>query len=297
MEIPLNTQIAAKLKEMSELLRQQGANPFRVSAYQRAADSVLTLNQDLAEIFDREGEAGLVALPDIGKGIAAAMGELITSGRWSQLERLRGTLNPELLFQSVPGIGPKLAHRIHDSLQIDTLEALENSAYDGRLEGVEGLGPRRVAAIRASLAAMLRRTRRAPSVAPAARPGVALLLDVDREYRQQAAAGRLPLIAPRRFNPRGEAWLPVLHWEQGGWHFTAMYSNTARAHQLGRTQDWVVIYYYDDHHQEGQQTVVSETHGPLTGRRVVRGRERECRELYRAQMEPSAPTDTSRVKV
>ena len=36
----------------------------------------------------------------------------------------------------------------------------------------------------------------------------------------------------------------------------------------------------DDAHAEGQCTVVSETHGPLAGRRVVRGREAECRAHY-----------------
>jgi len=271
---------------MSDLLRQQGANPFRVSAYRRAAESVLTLAGDLAEIFDRDGEAGLVALPDVGKGIAGAIAELIRTGRWSQLERLRGTLDPERLFQTVPGIGAELARRIHDTLHIDTLEAMETAAYDGRLERVRGFGPRRVASLQASLAAMLRRTRRAPPVAPDRGPAVALLLEVDRQYRQQAEAGQLPLITPRRFNPQNEAWLPVLHLEQGGWHFTAMYSNTARAHQLGRTRDWVVIYFYDDHHQEGQQTVVSETRGPLLGQRVVRGREPECRDFY--QQTPAA---------
>jgi putative hydrolase len=107
-----------------------------------------------------------------------------------------------------------------------------------------------------------------------------VLLAVDAEYRDKAAAGALPTIAPRRFNPDGSAWLPILHTERGGWHFTALYSNTARAHELGRTGDWVVLYFYDDHHQEGQHTVVTETRGPLAGRRVVRGREGECREYY-----------------
>jgi hypothetical protein len=111
-------------------------------------------------------------------------------------------------------------------------------------------------------------------------PPVAVLLNVDREYRRKSDGGELPLIAPRRFNPEGLAWLPVLHTERGGWHFTALYSNTARAHDLGRTHDWVVIYYYDHDHQENQCTVVTESRGPLEGRRVVRGREYECRELY-----------------
>ncbi len=82
-------------------------------------------------------------------------------------------------------------------------------------------------------------------------------------------------IAPRRFNRSAEAWLPILHTERGDWRFTALYSNTPLAHQLGRTRDWVVVYYETDVSPEGQCTVVTETQGPLKGRRVVRGREGE----------------------
>jgi putative hydrolase len=107
-------------------------------------------------------------------------------------------------------------------------------------------------------------------------PPVDLLLDIDREYREKAEGGRLSTIAPRRFNPEGTSWLPVLHAERKGWHFTALFSNTQRAHELQTTHDWVVIYFYDDaHHGEGQRTVVTETHGPRVGQRVVRGREWE----------------------
>jgi hypothetical protein len=105
---------------------------------------------------------------------------------------------------------------------------------------------------------------------------VGVLLDVDREYRDLARRGVLPKIAPRRFNPSGEAWLPVLHTERGPWSFTVLYSNTARAHELQRTDDWVVIYFHRDDAPEGLRTVVTETHGPLAGERVVRGREAEC---------------------
>jgi len=110
---------------------------------------------------------------------------------------------------------------------------------------------------------------------PPLSPPVALLLDIDREYREKAAAGRLARIAPKRLNPEHEPWLPVMHAQRGDWHFTALYSNTERAHRLGQTRDWVVIYYYDGDHREAQCTVVTETHGPLAGQRVVRGRERE----------------------
>jgi hypothetical protein len=275
----LNQDVAARLEEAAELLRQQGANPFRISAYRRAADTVVHLEQDLRELVDVHGQAGLLGLPGVGKGIATAIHELVATGRWGQLERLRGTTEPEQLFQTLPGVGPELARRIHETLHVDTLPALELAAYDGRLLRVPGLGPRRAAALRAGLTSVLGRVREHGGQ-PGSGPDVELLLDVDREYREGAQADQLPKVAPKRFNPEGEAWLPILHTRRGDWHFTALYSNTPRAHELGRTKDWVVLYFYDEEHQEGQHTVVTETHGPMAGLRVVRGREAECRIHY-----------------
>ena len=276
-----NQEISDKLREAATLLEAQGANPFRAGAYRKAADTLARLTRPVREIFDAEGVAGLDALPHIGKGIATAIAEILITGRWNQLERLRGTLEPMQLFQSVPGIGPQLAQRAHEALHVDTLEALEAAAYDGRLESVPGIGARRAAAWRAALASMLQRVRpRNQAPAPASQPPVATLLEVDREYRHKAEAGNLPTIAPRRFNPEGKAWLPVLHTQRDNWHFTALYSNTATAHKFKRTHDWVIVYFYDEHHVEGQHTVVTETRGPLAGRRVVRGREPACAALY-----------------
>jgi len=280
MQESLNQQIAMKLAQAADLLEQQGANSFRVSAYRRASETVLRLAQDIGELTETGGSAGLIRLPNIGKGIAGAIQELVATGQWAQLERLRGTLDPIRLFQTVPGIGPKMAEQINETLHIDTLEALEAAACDGRLEAVRGIGLRRIAGIRNSLTMLLNKTRRRPRMTAGDGPGVKTLIDVDREYRRKAKQGKLPMIAPRRLNPEGKTWLPVLHTNRDEWHFTVMYSNTARAHELKRTHDWVVVYFYDDHHQEGQCTLVTESRGPLIGRRVVRGRELECREYF-----------------
>lgn len=283
----LNQQIAERLRQAADLMVQQGGNPYRIAAYRRAAGTLEELTENVAELFDREGTQGLQALPGIGGTLAAAIREMVTTGRWAQLERLRGTVDPEKLFRTVPGLGPELARRIHDALHVDTLEELEMVAHDGRLERVPGIGPRRIQALRAELANVLGRVRRRDAVPrpppPVPEPAVEMLLDVDREYRARAAAGELRTIAPKRFNPTHEAWLPILHTHRGPWHLTALYSNTAHAHEAGKTKDWVVIYYDDDHHREQQCTVVTETHGQLTGQRVVRGREAECRALSEAK--------------
>ncbi len=249
-----------------------------------AADTVSRLDADIRALFDKGGIDALDALPRIGKGISKAIAEILITGRWRQLERLRTGEDDAGLFQAVPGIGPELATRIHDTLHIDTLEALELAVRDGRLGRVEGIGPRRLAGIRASLDDILSRQRQWRDLhqrkAPAVEPSVSTLLEIDRLYREKVAAGALPTIAPKRMNPEGKAWLPVLHVSRDQWHFTALFSNTPRAHELRRTADWVVIYFYDADHQEGRRTVVTETRGSLIGRRVVRGRELECRAQY-----------------
>lgn len=178
-----------------------------------------------------------------------------------------------------------MARRIAKELDVSSLEELEQAAHDGRLEELEGFGPKRARSVRVSLAGMLstaarRRRRRAPGEGePEEQPPVEMLLDVDQEYRRKAEAGELRKIAPKRFNPEGEAWLPILRTRRDAWDFTALYSNTKRAHDLDKTHDWVVLYY-ERNGEEDQATVVTETRGPLKGRRVVRGREAECREYY-----------------
>ena len=275
-----NVQVAERLREAARLLQAQGASPYRVAAYRSAAESITHYPRDVRAVFEAEGVKGLDGIPHVGLGIASAVAEMLMTARWTVLERLRGETDPATLFQSVPGMGATLARRARDTLHLDSLEGLEAAASDGRLEALRGVGPRRAAAVRASLEHMLRRLRDPARDLPGEAPPVELLLRADREYREKAKAGRLRTIAPRRFNPGNEPWLPVLHAHREGWNLTALYSNTALAHRLGRVRDWVVIYYYDGDHVERQCTVVTEPRGSLAGRRVVRGREPECRAFY-----------------
>jgi DNA polymerase (family 10) len=267
-----NDEVAHLLDETASLLEAQGADVFRVRAYRRGAEQVRAEGRPVARILEEEGRAGLDAIPHIGRGLARSIEEIVRRGRLAMLDRLRGEVSPEDLFISLPGVGEVLAQRIHEELGVETLEELEQAAHDGRLERVQGVGQRRANALRDVLAARLARKR--PKRQPREQPPVSLLLEVDRMYREAADKGELRRISPRRFNPTGEAWLPVMHVERDGWDFTALFSNTAQAHELGRTRDWVVLYWTRDGH-EGQNTVVTQASGPKAGERVVRGRESE----------------------
>jgi len=277
-----NAAIAARFEEVAGLLEQQNANLFRIEAYRRAARTLRRLERPVSDILQKEGIAGLDALPAIGPNLARAIFILSSTGRLPMLERLRGESDPTTLLASVPGVGPKLADRLHHDLHISSLEDLEAAAWDGRLAKVVGFGAKRVAGIRDALASRLARARGPAPAAPREEPSVSELLDVDREYRTRVAAGDLPMIAPRRFNPARSAWLPILHTQRRGRQYTALFSNTARAHALGRTRDWVVLYA-DGARGEGQWTVVTETAGELERARVVRGRETECLGHYRGE--------------
>jgi Helix-hairpin-helix domain len=277
-----NLTAAEKLERVAALLEAQHANPYRVDGWKAAAARVRSAAEPLAPVAEKEGVEGLVRAVGLGQGTASALAELLASGHLRLLDRLEGATAPEDLFLRVPGLGPTLAANAHTQLGIETLEELEAAAADGRLSHVPGFGPRRVSLVQSAVAAMLENSmrrgwRRAAAGDPAfPAPSVDTLIAVDAAYRRGVELGALPMIAPTRFNPEHVRWLPVLHSESDGYHFTAMYSNTARAHRLGRTHDWVVLYFERDGH-EGQCTVVTETHGPHSGERVVRGRELERR--------------------
>lgn len=274
-----NNEIARRLDEVAHLLNEQQANPYRVQAYHRAAQTLRDLAQPVTDLFQQQGLEGLHQLPGIGESLARSIQELLLSGRLPILDRLRGEVDPVALLRSVPGIGAVLAERLHHDLGIDSLEELEIAAHNGRLATYQGIGAKRLTGIQDSLASRLGRVRTHLPLAAADEPSVAEVLDVDGEYRAQVAAGTLQKIAPRRFNPSGEAWLPVLHTQRGSRHYTALFSNTARAHQLHKTHDWVVIYY-DGGQEERQCTVISSQWGALKGLRIVRGCETECRHHY-----------------
>ena len=87
------------------------------------------------------------------------------------------------------------------------------------------------------------------------------------------------MITPRLLNPQKKAWLPLMAREDKGYKFTVMFSNTATAHNLGKTDNWVVVYY-EKGEGENQCTLVTESRCTLKGRRVIRGREMECTKYY-----------------
>lgn len=282
---PENEEIAHALEEIAEALKLHGENPFRIRSFLRAAREVGSLESSARRIYERMGVEGLQQIPGVGEKIGGVIEQYFRTGRFQMLDSLMAQIEPTAAFATLPGVGPQLARRIVETLEVKSLEELEQAAHEGRLEEVEGIGAKKAANIRHALAGILssgarrRAVDRVEDAEPAPLPPIDRLLAIDEEYRRRAIEDDLPRIAPRRFNPANERWLPILETSQDGWDFTALFSNTKRAHDLEMTHDWVVIYFERDGRQ-GQCTVVTETSGLLRDQRVVRGHEPETRRYY-----------------
>jgi putative hydrolase len=166
-------------------------------------------------------------------------------------------------LSGLKGVGEKLAGLIREYVDTGTVRLLKELEKE--------VAPNKVKEVEAQHADHT-------SVRPIDVP-VDIILEVDSEYRRKAADGKLKKIAPRLLNPEKKAWLPILTKEHQGFKFTVMFSNTPTAHKLGKTDDWVVVYVQKGK-GENQCTVVTESRGPLKGKRVIRGREKECERQY-----------------
>jgi putative hydrolase len=272
-----NRLIAQRLLDYAGFLDSRETNPYRARAYRIAAETVMRLERPVADIVQQEGRNGLEALPGIGEHLSFTLEVLVRTGEFHTLHFGDCFTDFEENLLGVPGVGPRLAQKIREKLDITKLKELEKAAHDGRLAQL-GVGPKRLRGIIDYLAS---RPGRNPPPGPlAGEPLVDEILAVDLEYRHLAEQGNLPTQAPRSFNPFHQPWQPVLQTDRNGWHYRALYSNSALAHRLQRTHDWVVIHFTDGL-LTGQRTVVTETQGDLQALRVVRGREGECRQHYR----------------
>jgi DNA polymerase/3'-5' exonuclease PolX len=125
-----NRTIARKLNDYATYLEGEESNVYRVRAYRRAAQTVLAQERPLKEVVEQEGRAGLEALPGIGDSLGYTIEGLVRTGEFRTFRPEGGHIDPERLLTSLPGVGPHLAHQLHEKLGITTLEDLERAAHD-----------------------------------------------------------------------------------------------------------------------------------------------------------------------
>ena len=134
-----NEEVEELLAEWGELLQLTGADAFRVRAYEKAARSVGGYGKDLRDL----DQAGILKIPSVGKHMAERIGEYLNTGTMHELEDLREQVPGGLReMLRIPGLGPKKAMLVHETLGISITEELVEAARAGRLGSIKGLGPK-----------------------------------------------------------------------------------------------------------------------------------------------------------
>ena len=133
-----NQEVAAVFKGIADILEIKGENPFRIRAYQRAAQNIENLAEDVASVAER-GE--LENLPGIGKDLAAKINEILSTGTLKQYENLKKEI-PEGLVEllSIPGVGPRTAKLLYEELRVASIDELEKLAREHKIQGLPGVG-------------------------------------------------------------------------------------------------------------------------------------------------------------
>ncbi len=147
----LNAEIAAMFDQTAELLEIDGANPFRVRAYRRAARVIDALPQSVESMLAAGKD--LSELPGIGKDLAGKIAEIVRTAKFPLLESLKRKLPGDLVeIAGIPGLGPKRVKLLFTRARVRTLEDLRRAARSGRLRRLEGFGPKVEQNILAALA-------------------------------------------------------------------------------------------------------------------------------------------------
>lgn len=155
-----NLEVAQVLYELADLMEFRGDDPYKIRAYRRAADSILRL---AAEVADLARAGRLLSIEGVGKSISELLKELLRTGTTAQLDALREAIPPGLVeLTRVPGLGARTAAILHARLGIQSLEALEMAARQGQLRAVPGFGSKKEAQVLASLEQVKRRLQVAP---------------------------------------------------------------------------------------------------------------------------------------
>jgi DNA polymerase (family 10) len=127
-----NKSIANIFYETADLMEVRNDDPFRIRSYRRAAEAIEGLEGQLADIY--QDTKALLAIPGIGKGMAANIRELFTEGKLKLHEELLEKYRPSMLeLLKIQGLGPKTIALIWDAFQVCDVEGVARLAQEGKL--------------------------------------------------------------------------------------------------------------------------------------------------------------------
>ena len=132
-----NLKAAQIFKDIANILQIKGDNPFKIRAYQRAAQNIEGLTEDL-EAFIKDDR--LTDIPGIGKDISDKIKEFQETGKIKMFEDLKKSMPEGLLdLLNIPSVGPKTAKLLYEKIKIKSIPDLERAIKKGKLEGIFGI--------------------------------------------------------------------------------------------------------------------------------------------------------------
>jgi len=137
-----NITLARLLDETASLLEIDAADPFRIRSYRRAAEAVEQQTTRLATLATADADPkALLAIPGIGKGMAANIRDLVATGTMPLREELLQRYKPTMLqLLRLPGMGPKTVALVYSALGVHDIDSLEEAAKRGDLLPLPRMG-------------------------------------------------------------------------------------------------------------------------------------------------------------
>jgi DNA polymerase (family 10) len=142
-----NATLARLLSETGDLLEISGGDPFRIRSYRRAAEAAEQSTIDLAAVA---GDlTRLLAVPGIGKGMAANIQAAVSTGSIPLRDELLGRYSAGILdLLKLPGMGPKTIALLWDATKIASIDQLAEAIDAGRLAGLPRMGEKQIEKLR-----------------------------------------------------------------------------------------------------------------------------------------------------
>lgn len=132
-----NQEVSRIFRDIAKILELKGENIFRIRAYDRAAQAIDNLQEDLKEIIEKDE---LSSIPGIGDDLSAKIKEIIETGGLKYYEELKKQTPSGLIeMMEIPGLGPKTVKKLYERLKIDSIEKLELAAKNQKLLELDGI--------------------------------------------------------------------------------------------------------------------------------------------------------------
>jgi DNA polymerase (family 10) len=140
-----NATVARFFRDIASILEIKGENVFRIRAYERAAQNIDGLSEDVGKLAE---EGRLKEIPGIGNDLADKITEITKTGKLKAYEELKRSIPAGLLeLLNIPSVGPKTARHLYEQLKIKSIADLERAIEEHKLEGLEGIKEKTVSNI------------------------------------------------------------------------------------------------------------------------------------------------------